>query len=101
MSLQEEVNTLKIQVNGDPRDNDDLGLLGESKENKLEISSLKNDRKWISGFIMFLLISASTYLVSTIRDGKSSDSNNNHSHNMDDHSRLLRGRQPDNNANYK
>ena len=97
--LIEDVETLKIQVEGDKRNNDDGGLIKTKNNHESRINTLEKGQKLVSGLMLLAFIGACTFFFSmlTERNGdRNTDGNNIHSHGMGNNSELLRDGQPSN-----
>ncbi len=105
---EDRLEVIEIQLNGDPKDNDDNGLRGKVYTHENKIKSLELTRKevwrWVSGVILALLIAACTYFFNSITNGGSNDNSDNYDNStdvMDDTNELRRGRANHNTSNTK
>lgn len=99
--LIEEVETLKIQINGDPRDESNKGVLSNLQDQEARLSSLEHDKKIVSGVMLIAFIAVCTYFFSMLTDGINTSNNDIHSYNMDSNSQLFRRGESGNNINDK
>ena len=100
--LEEQVETLDFQMNGDPRDNDSRGLKGEVQDLKKELEPISGiidglkrfGIKTLTALVIAAFLAAFTYFVDTMKDDSRKDVNSHgsNSHVMDSDKKLLRGR---------
>ena len=119
MSLDKRVTILEVQITGDPLNNDDNGIKGDVSHIVVVLNEVKkrlddederktknNDRlwRWGIGFILFLSVTACTYVVNSLSNG-SRDNNANHSNHsknvVDDNLKHSRRGENDNNHNHR
>lgn len=102
--LIEDVETLKIQVEGDKRNNDDGGLIESKNDHEARINTLEKGQKIASGMMLLAFIGTCTFFFSMLTEkngDRNTDGNNIHSHGMGNNSELLRSRESNNSVNNK
>jgi hypothetical protein len=119
MSLDKRVTILEVQITGDPLNNDDSGIKGDIAHIVVVMNDVKkrlddedarktknNERlwRWGIGFILFLSVTACTYVANSLSNdsGNNSTNHSNNSKNvLDDVSKHSRRGENDNNHNHR
>lgn len=99
--LIKDVQELKIQINGNPNNNDDRGLIGISQDHESRLVTSEKYWSAFSAFVLIALIGVCTYFFSMLTNGNDTNNNNNNSNGMGNNSELFRGKQPNHSANSK
>lgn len=100
----DRIKDLEDIIEGDGLNN---GLKGISKDHDKRIRSIESVFNTIKGLVVkavYTLVIAAifasiTYSVNTVRDGNNANHQRNHSHDMDNNSKLFQRGQSDNNTN--